>query len=194
MQVKKEELRSTILEVAKKEFVKKGYDNSSMRVIAQKANTTIGNIYHYFPSKEAILDELLLPTEQKLSQVLTEHLEMNVRVNNMDDINYYLDHMDLESEGLKVLMQDEIVIFIKTDVEKHRIIRDEFLEQFRKHVAWHLNVKEDNHYLTLIVNMLMECIVHLNKCVSCSKDKKSDIIQVFRMVCSGLIEKNKEKK
>ena len=35
MQVKKEDLRQQILEAAKQEFLDKGYENSSMRVIAK---------------------------------------------------------------------------------------------------------------------------------------------------------------
>ena len=48
MQVKKEDLRQQILEAAKQEFLDKGYENSSMRVIAKKANTTHGEYLSLF--------------------------------------------------------------------------------------------------------------------------------------------------
>ena len=48
MQTKKEDIEQRIIEVATDEFMKKGYENTSMRVIAYKANTSLGNIYHYF--------------------------------------------------------------------------------------------------------------------------------------------------
>ena len=54
MQTKKEDIEQRIIEVATDEFMKKGYENTSMRVIAYKANTSLGNIYHYFKSKEEL--------------------------------------------------------------------------------------------------------------------------------------------
>ena len=44
MQTKKDEIRKTILEAAQKEFLIHGYEGASMRTIAKKANTTLGNI------------------------------------------------------------------------------------------------------------------------------------------------------
>ena len=52
MQIKKEEIRTTILNAAQQEFLIHGYEGSSLRVIAKKANTTIGNIYHYLITKK----------------------------------------------------------------------------------------------------------------------------------------------
>ena len=46
MQIKKDEVRLKILEIATDEFLKRGYENASMRMIARKAHTTQGNIYH----------------------------------------------------------------------------------------------------------------------------------------------------
>ncbi len=55
VQVKKAEMRQTIIDVATDEFMKKGYENASLRVIAQKSHTTLGNIYHYFKSNRQII-------------------------------------------------------------------------------------------------------------------------------------------
>ena len=77
MQVKKEDLRQQILEAAKQEFLDKGYENSSMRVIAKKANTTMGNIYHYFDNKEALLTTLLDPVIE--NPVSYTHLDVYKR-------------------------------------------------------------------------------------------------------------------
>jgi AcrR family transcriptional regulator len=59
MQIKKKEIRDEILAVAEKEFLKRGFKNSSIRTIATKSHTTLGNIYHYFENKEAILDGVI---------------------------------------------------------------------------------------------------------------------------------------
>ena len=72
MQIKKQEIGDKILEVASIEFVKKGFENASLRTIAKKANTSLGNIYHYYPSKEAILDALLEPEVEELKKNITD--------------------------------------------------------------------------------------------------------------------------
>ena len=60
MQTKKEDIEQRIIEVATDEFMKKGYENTSMRVIAYKANTSLGNIYHYFKNKDLLLQAMVL--------------------------------------------------------------------------------------------------------------------------------------
>ena len=47
--------REIILQVAKKLFAKKGYENTSVRQIVLKANTSMGNLYFHFPNKQNIL-------------------------------------------------------------------------------------------------------------------------------------------
>ena len=72
MQIQKEEVRERILKAATEEFLEKGFQKSSMRLIAQKAGITAGNIYAYFSGKEAVLDALLTPAVQKLGQFVFE--------------------------------------------------------------------------------------------------------------------------
>ena len=64
MQTKKEEIRQEILLAAENEFYKRGYRDASMRTIARKANTTLGNIYNYFENKEALLDAVIGDTRK----------------------------------------------------------------------------------------------------------------------------------
>ena len=61
MQVIKESLRKKILEVALKEFEEKGYEATSMRAISEGAGTSLGNLYHYFHSKDDIYTSCLMP-------------------------------------------------------------------------------------------------------------------------------------
>jgi len=61
MQVIKESLRIRILEVALKAFEERGYEGTSMRVISEGAGTSLGNLYHYFHSKDDIYASCLMP-------------------------------------------------------------------------------------------------------------------------------------
>ena len=54
----KQELKETILQGAKKLFVEKGVEHTTIRNIAQKINYSVGTIYVYFKDKNDILYEL----------------------------------------------------------------------------------------------------------------------------------------
>ncbi len=62
MQVKKEEITNKILEAATFLFREVGYKQTSIAKIAQKAEISTGNLYHYFKSKDELF-EAVLPKE-----------------------------------------------------------------------------------------------------------------------------------
>jgi AcrR family transcriptional regulator len=59
MQYQKDEMRNRIVEEALKEFNEKGYEGASIRSIAKKSDTSVGNIYKYFKSKEELHENLI---------------------------------------------------------------------------------------------------------------------------------------
>ena len=61
MQHTKEEVRSRILEAAELEFDEQGYAGASMRSIVRRAGTSLGNIYRYYPNKEALFLSIVEP-------------------------------------------------------------------------------------------------------------------------------------
>ena len=52
---KSEQTRSLILETALKLFSERGYEETTMRTIAEKAGVALGNAYYYFRSKEHMI-------------------------------------------------------------------------------------------------------------------------------------------
>jgi AcrR family transcriptional regulator len=66
----KESTRQEILDAARDLFVGEGYDNVSMRKIAEKIEYAPGTIYLYFKDKAEILDTLCQVTFDKLRQRL----------------------------------------------------------------------------------------------------------------------------
>ena len=52
------ETRERILSAAREMFAEKGYDSVTMRAIAERIEYTPTAIYHHFPSKQALLQEL----------------------------------------------------------------------------------------------------------------------------------------
>src|SRR5918997_3724630 len=51
--------RGRIEEAARELFIKRGFHATSMRDIAEGAGTSLGNLYNYYPNKEAILESII---------------------------------------------------------------------------------------------------------------------------------------
>lgn len=71
---KSEASRGRTLEAALELFSSHGFGATSMRQIADAAGLSVGNVYHHFPSKEAIFQRLL---EQYWERVLDPDLRLN---------------------------------------------------------------------------------------------------------------------
>jgi AcrR family transcriptional regulator len=54
----KEKQRQNLLDVSLDLFVHRGYHGTTVRDIAEQAHTSVGLLFHYFPTKQAILEEL----------------------------------------------------------------------------------------------------------------------------------------
>ena len=73
MQYQKDELKNAILDEAEKEFSKKDFKAASLRQIALRAGTTIGNLYHYFESKEALFEALVGSEFEGFKNLIGKH-------------------------------------------------------------------------------------------------------------------------
>jgi AcrR family transcriptional regulator len=62
---KGERTRARILETALGLLRERGYEGTTMRAIAERAGVAIGNAYHYFPSKEALLQAFYARTHEE---------------------------------------------------------------------------------------------------------------------------------
>jgi AcrR family transcriptional regulator len=63
-----------ILEATARILIKEGYDRASTNKIAAAAGVSIGSLYQYFPSKEAVVAALIERHTQELSQVVLNAL------------------------------------------------------------------------------------------------------------------------
>jgi len=69
----KEEARKTILQTAVKVFSEKGYQGATMDEVAKRLGVSKGAVYQYFPSKEALFQELCGNVAQKVEEMLKLH-------------------------------------------------------------------------------------------------------------------------
>ena len=63
-----EERRAHILEAGERAFVRYGFHAATMMQVADEAGMSAGNLYRYFPSKEAIVEGLCLADQTQRSE------------------------------------------------------------------------------------------------------------------------------
>lgn len=70
---KAEERKQEIIAAACELFLKQGFESTTMQDVMQKVNVAKGTIYHYFKSKEVLLEEVL-------DSIVDEHIKDNEKV------------------------------------------------------------------------------------------------------------------
>ena len=71
-QVQKDDVRETILDSAREEFLEHGFEGSSMRRIAQKSRMTVGNLYRYFKNKDDLNSFIVSPTYAAINNIVMD--------------------------------------------------------------------------------------------------------------------------
>lgn len=72
-----DERKNEILDIAEKLFIAKGYDKTTISDILKEANIAKGTLYHYFKSKEEIMDAVIMRIIDHDICVAKEILEVN---------------------------------------------------------------------------------------------------------------------
>lgn len=102
MQTLKDEVRESILHAALQEFHTKGYQDASMRGIANRVGMTVGNLYRYFRNKDDLFYNIIGPVYNRL---------LNFVINEKPKSHDERDHKEFE----------KYIIDSLTDIhQKHR--------------------------------------------------------------------------
>ena len=190
MQVKKEELKNDIIEAAKNEFLNKGYEGASMRQIADKAHTTLGNLYNYFTNKEELLGVVLSPSIKSLNKLVEVHLNEEIKVHSLEEVDEALKQFGnfFDESDFRYFMDERIIILFDLKSTRYKEKRDWFLIKFKQHMAWHLNIDDfDSPYIDIITNMFIDCIKHVLVSHDNLEMQKQEFLKVFKMLCTGIV-------
>lgn len=87
MQYPKEEVRKNITQAALTEFMESGYQGASVRGIAKRANTSVGNIYKYFSSKEEIYETLIGSVYHRLIDYISQFDKVELDEKSLEAFN-----------------------------------------------------------------------------------------------------------
>jgi AcrR family transcriptional regulator len=99
-----------ILDVAEELFAGRGYEGTSVRDIAQKAEVNVAMISYYFGSKEKLLESLILNRTARTSLVLadlTQDLHLGPWEKMERVVDYYVDRM-LDNRNFHTIMSRQI--------------------------------------------------------------------------------------
>ena len=72
--------RERIIEAAERAFVRHGFHAATMQHVAEEAEMSAGNLYRYFPSKEAIVEALCARDQEGRTGAFVELLAQNADI------------------------------------------------------------------------------------------------------------------
>lgn len=190
MQVKKEDLRESILEAAQKEFLYKGFRSASMRTIAKNANTTLGNIYNYFSSKEDILDTVVGDIPVQIQKLLLDHRTHPVDITDVDAVNRVLEEMDPRELGIDIFLNPKFVILMEGCQDtKYERYRNELLILGKEHILKELKSKKKyEKFAEVLTITFFNGMLFIAKSSDSLEEAKENFIRLFKMICTGFIE------
>ena len=76
---------AAILEAAERAFVRNGFHATTMQHVADEAGMSAGNLYRYFPSKEAIVEGLCELDQAELATAFAELMADNRQITRRCD-------------------------------------------------------------------------------------------------------------
>lgn len=188
MQIPKDEVRQQILEAAEKEFVKRGFKDASMRVIAKKAHTTIGNLYNYFENKEGILDGVVGELPNKIDEIIENHREQEVVSLSVEEMNKQIAEYMPQAFGLDLLLGRPFVILIEgCEGTKYAGYKEIFLEMFREHLREHLKGSQHEMLVNMLAHSFLQGVIFIAKNKGSLEEGKKDLTHYLQMMIQGII-------
>ncbi len=194
MQYPKEEVRKSITQAALTEFMEKGYEKASIRGIAKRSNTSVGNIYKYFKSKEELYEELIGTVYHRLINYISQFDKVNLDENALDIFNQLIEKiMKIFNES-----SNEISTLLNqskgSKYENCKQIFVEFIERtVTASVSHELSKKgkklTDEFIIYLLSYSLMESIAIIVREKQNVEEVKKDILKIIDIYYTDVIDK-----
>lgn len=163
MQYLKDEVRNSIAKEALKEFKELGYKGASIRSIAKNSNTSVGNIYKYFESKEDLYEQLIGYVYHKLMSYINQFGEVEVN-DKAEEFFYQL--MEKIVEIFKENSTEIAILLNKSEGSKYENCKVVFVDFITRIVTKQMSYcllrqgkkLKDNFIIHLISYSLVESI------------------------------------
>ncbi len=108
--------KEMIVEVAKKEFITKGYTNTTLRKVAAKCNISATAIYRHFQDKEQIFQTIIQPFIDRLNKVSKEIEQVDYDLlfkNNVEQVWAFEEERNIHFELLFTDYRPIVMLVIK---------------------------------------------------------------------------------
>ena len=194
MQYLKEDVRKNITQAALIEFMEKGYQGASIRGIAKRSNSSVGNIYKYFKSKEELYENLIGTVYHRLIDYITQFDEVKLDDGALDVFNQLIEKiMKIFNES-----SNEISTLLnQSKGSKYENCKEIFVEFITRIVTesmkYELSKKgkklKDNFIIYLLSYSLMESISIVVREKHNGEDVKRIILKMIDIYYSDLIKK-----
>lgn len=187
MQTKKEDLKDSIIAAAEREFLIHGYQGGSMRAIARRANTTIGNIYHYFSGKAALLDEIIGTLPDEIDTVIKSHETFDF--DSLDTSAITAEMLTMQYPRLfpiDLLLSPRFLIFLgRSDGTPYDEVRTHLIQTFNNHLKWHMGLKKDSLLTETILQAFLSSLLFIGTHMKNMEDGRDHLIAYIKVMSLG---------
>jgi AcrR family transcriptional regulator len=136
--VNRDEYRQVLLDKSFLLFTRKGYTNINMKEIAAEIGVSTGTLYHYFPSKENMLAEMISWIGYKNTE---EYIQRTSSIESIQDRFDMIVDFWKEKGGLyKQILLLAFDMYRNTDMEQWKPLYEVFAERYTAGMSERLNI------------------------------------------------------
>jgi AcrR family transcriptional regulator len=132
-----EEKKGRIEEAAKQLFIKQGFHATSMRNIAGRTGTSLGNLYNYYRTKESILESIIAKYQKVIDarlRLMFDQLTEPLKPESMIEFGRLVKEMVNEHHDFWLLMYIDVLEF---ENEHFRKMFEGLAQNLRRRFATH---------------------------------------------------------
>ena len=136
--VNHDEYRQRLLEKSLHLFTRKGYHNINMKEIATEIGVSTGTLYHYFPSKENMLAEMISWVGYENTE---EYIQRTSSVEKISDrFDMIVDFWKEKGELYENTMLLAIDVYRNVDIKRWKEVYSFFAERYTAGMSERLNI------------------------------------------------------
>ena len=185
--------RELLIEAAKKEFLKKGYNKASLRTICANAGVTTGALYFFFENKADLYAAIVDPPLKELKAILIEHFNEDAeearKLNSIEEAD--MDHTEISDRIVTHIYDNYDSIMLLLTASENTVyenVVDEFVDMLDKSippmVASMKGYKYDEYMSHWMSHISSDAFIHVikhEKDVNKAKKRLSGILNYLVM-------------
>lgn len=142
MQVLKDEIKKAIDSAAIHEFYRLGYIDTSIRGVAKRAGISVGNLYHYYKSKDELFYDLLAPVVSEIVSIISEN-ELDEYSGKVSELQFHMEIQIGRITGVILKRRMEISILLYgSKGTKYENVKDIFIKSLFEHIKEHIDLNQ----------------------------------------------------